>query len=154
MILVLFPQLNGPTINWLSDLGQAQCSDSAPGFMKLQAVLIPRQLTELQQPSGLRLLVGNHLLILHHMHEAGQKILPVLHQLPEVIVVLPDFTQVGGIHVTIIKIMLVNRQADVGRVTPAIDHLGIGQHQVNHPHMKKVTRHLVGNVTALFAMLA
>ena len=113
------------------------------GFVKPQALLFEIEFTIVQQRANLRLGVGYHFFVLHAVHAAGQRLVPVVHHPGVITVVLADVFQAISESLPAGEQLLEAGKTAAHRVAPRVDDLAVGQNQVDQSDVLEIIGHLI-----------
>ena len=111
--------------------------------MELDAGRLEGQGAEVEQAAHLAFEIVHHVFVLNAQHEAGQHVVPVVHQLHVLPVVVADFAQAVGELLAFAEQLLEAAEAARQRMSAGVDHLGVGQDELDQADVEEVVRHLV-----------
>ena len=114
--------------------------------MERQALVVPRQADELDQPLGLALGMLDGVLVIDGDHHAfGQNLLPMLHQLAILAVIAAEFAEVVAVRHVVLEQLGERRQAGVDRVAAGVNDLGVGHEHMDQPDEVIIGQQFVGH---------
>src|SRR5687768_6129217 len=147
---IVSPPPRSAAVQRLPDLPVACGLYRTPPSMEIEAVLVPGQAKEGQQPAQGGLRITHERVVIEVDDAVAVYVLPVRHQALVLAVVVADVSQFTGIRGNLwLQMMAEHRQAGVERMAQGVDDPCPGEQSLDQADQQEVVGPLVGDVGAL-----
>ena len=146
---VVPPLLDAVPVDGLADLLGARRAHRTLVLEEAQAARLERQTAVVEQPAHLGLGVLDHALVDDAVDASRQHRVEVRHELDVVAIEAAHVREVVAEVLAARVVLLEVREAAGQRMAAGVDDLRVRQHEVDHPDVQEVVRHLVDEERAI-----